>query len=155
MKLFKRFTTKISKSFFDKNSLSDKIIQVDIFDREIGSISKLDAHLTQTLNRCIVHRAFSLFCIDKNNNILLQKRADSKFTYPLTWSNSVCSHPLFNDLERKTDKHEGVRHAARRRLKEELGIQINDLNAFKHIDTYLYKTHYNEQFGESECSLIS
>lgn len=48
--------------------------------------------------------------------------------FPMRWANSVCSHPLFNDLERITDDYFGVRHAARRRLQYELNLDHPEIS---------------------------
>lgn len=75
----------------------------------------------------ITNRAFSLFLIDENKNIILQQRSPKKVMFPLRWSNSVCSHPLYTEEERITQNDEGVRRAARRRLSYELNITHDDL----------------------------
>jgi len=60
-----------------------------------------------------LHRAFSIFLFRQNGDLLLQQRARSKKTWPLVWSNSCCGHP---------GPGEDAITAARRRLKDELGI---------------------------------
>ena len=40
-----------------------------------------------------LHRAFSVFIFDEHGRLLLQQRAKSKYTFPLSWTNSICSHP--------------------------------------------------------------
>ena len=42
--------------------------------------------------------------------------------FPLRWSNSVCSHPLFSKVEREVKDNVGVKAAAIRRLEFEFGI---------------------------------
>lgn len=43
-------------------------------------------------------------------------------TFPLVWTNTCCSHPLYAPEEMEEDKYMGVRRAAVRRLNTELGI---------------------------------
>lgn len=61
-----------------------------------------------------LHRAFSVFLFDPaTGQLLLQRRAASKRTFPGLWSNTCCSHPL---------QGETIRQAMRRKLQDELGI---------------------------------
>ena len=87
--------------------------------------------------------------------MLIQKRAPTKWTFASTWSNSVCSHPLFNEQERDTKDNIGIKRAAKRRLFEELGIEVAEVGQFKKLDTYLYKSPSDGLLGEAECKLIS
>lgn len=71
-----------------------------------------------------LHRAFSVFIFNPEKKLLLQKRAASKITFPNLWTNSCCSHPLYNDQESDQSKEFiGVRRAARRKVEHELGIK--------------------------------
>jgi isopentenyl-diphosphate delta-isomerase len=70
---------------------------------------KLDAHRPPGH----LHRAISIFAIDPDARILLQRRAASKYHFPGLWTNTCCSHPR---------PGESVEDAARRRLREEMGI---------------------------------
>lgn len=49
-----------------------------------------------------LHRAFSVFIFDENGRLLLQQRAKTKYTFPLSWTNSICSHP--RDLSRSIEE---------------------------------------------------
>lgn len=40
--------------------------------------------------------ACSCFVFDKNKRLLLQQRATEKITFPDAWTNTCCSHPLYN-----------------------------------------------------------
>jgi isopentenyl-diphosphate delta-isomerase len=42
----------------------------------------------------IVRSAFKKVCYDCQGRLLLQKRAQSKITFPSVWTNTCCSHPL-------------------------------------------------------------
>jgi isopentenyl-diphosphate delta-isomerase len=87
----------------------DHVILVDEHDTELGTMPKLDAHRPPGH----LHRAISVFAIDPGARILLQRRAASKYHFPSLWTNTCCSHPR---------PGESVQDAARRRLREEMGI---------------------------------
>ena len=99
----------------------EQVILVDPGDKEIGFAEKLEAHKLGLL-----HRAFSIILFDQHGNMLLQKRASSKYHGGGLWSNSCCSHP-------KPD--EDIIDAVKRRVKEELGIECTA--------TFLFKVKYD------------
>ena len=69
------------------------------------------------------HRAVYAFIIDKNNNILLQKRSKNKKLWPNKWDVTVGGH---------VNSGEFGRQALIRECKEELGIDVDD-NEIKYI----------------------
>lgn len=109
------------------SSDSEELILVDDQDREIGSESKSVCHQGSGT----LHRAFSIFVFNSDNQLLLQQRSESKPLWPLYWSNTCCSHPRLGET---------MEVAVSRRLRQELGFEC-DL-------TYLYKFQYQAQFGE-------
>ena len=73
----------------------DEVILVDEQDRVLGSDSKYRAHtLNSKQPRGLLHRAFSVFLFDDDDQLLLQRRANSKITFPGVWTNTCCSHQL-------------------------------------------------------------
>jgi len=104
-----------------KTDIKEKVILVDKEDREIGLEEKIKAHEEGKL-----HRAFSIFVFNKKGEILLQKRAKNKYHSGGLWSNTCCSHPRFNET---------VIEAAKRRLKEEMGIECE----LQFIDKITYR----------------
>lgn len=91
--------------------MNDLLILVDENDNEIGYGTKTDVHVNEQL-----HRAFSLFIYDKSSgNLLLHRRALTKYHSGGLWTNSCCSHPR---------KGEDLLTAVIRRTKEELGLDI-------------------------------
>ena len=84
------------------------VILVDAADLETGVASKTRVH--ETGER---HRAVSVFIADHRGRILLQRRAVSKYHSGGQWANTCCSHPR---------PGEATVVAARRRLREEMGI---------------------------------
>jgi isopentenyl-diphosphate delta-isomerase len=96
------------------------VILVDDSDVEIGTMEKIEAHRAGLL-----HRAFSVFVVDTKGQILLQRRASAKYHSGGLWSNSCCGHPR---------PGERVAEAARRRLREEMGLDCE----LTHLDRFLY-----------------
>lgn len=88
--------------------MMEQVILVDAQDRQVGSMEKMEAHLKGEL-----HRAFSIFIFNNNNEMLLQQRAITKYHSGGLWTNACCSHPRPN---------EETIDAADRRLQEELGF---------------------------------
>lgn len=60
---------------------------MDKNDQIIGKISKLEAHILQN-GQSPLHRAFSLFHFNSQNQLLLQKRSQYKITFPSLWTNT-------------------------------------------------------------------
>ena len=87
-----------------------QVVLVDEDDREVGLAEKWEAHRTGVL-----HRAFSVFVFDDAGRVLLQRRAREKYHSGGLWSNTCCGHPL---------PGESVADGARRRLREEMGIDV-------------------------------
>ncbi|MEE2683605.1 MAG: isopentenyl-diphosphate Delta-isomerase [Pseudomonadota bacterium] len=116
---------------------SRDLILVDDYDNQIGLGSKSDCHLGKGL----LHRAFSVFIINRKKEIFIQKRSKKKMLWPNYWSNSCCSHPYAG---------ENIEDSASRRVFEELGItcQLNFLYKFK------YYAPYNEIGSENEYCYV-
>lgn len=89
----------------------EQVVLVDEHDREIGTAEKHAAHRDGGR----LHRAFSVFLFDDRGRMLLQQRAATKYHFPLLWTNACCGHPR---------PGEEVSAAARRRVREELGVEV-------------------------------
>lgn len=114
------------------NEMKDLIILVDEQDNEIGVLDKLSVHQTGVL-----HRAFSVFIFNLKGELLLQQRADDKYHSPGLWSNTCCSHP---------GPGEGSLQAARRRMREEMGMECTiDFNF-----SFTYKFEFSNGLTEHE-----
>ncbi len=70
-------------------------------------VEKIDVHL-----RGLRHKAISVFLL-RGQELLIQKRAKSKYHTPGLWANTCCTHPKWD---------ESGQACAQRRLEEELGI---------------------------------
>jgi isopentenyl-diphosphate delta-isomerase len=110
----------------------EKIILVDIFDRQIGTAEKLEAH-----RRPRLHRAFSVF-IHHGGRMLIQRRAENKYHSGGLWANACCSHP--REGERTED-------AAARRAEHELGalgLETEELFSFVYMNKFRDDMHEYE-----------
>jgi isopentenyl-diphosphate delta-isomerase len=86
----------------------ERLVLVDERDREVGTEEKLAAHRAGLL-----HRAFSILVFNPRGDLLLQRRAASKYHSGGCWSNACCGHPR---------PGEPLERAAHRRLREEMGF---------------------------------
>nr|AOE12237.1 isopentenyl-diphosphate delta-isomerase [uncultured bacterium]CCG00099.1 isopentenyl-diphosphate delta-isomerase, type 1 [uncultured Flavobacteriia bacterium] len=114
----------------------NEVVLVNSEDQEIGTMEKLEAH-----EKGLLHRAFSLFLFNDRGEMLLQKRADSKYHSAGLWSNSCCSHPA---------KNESVEEAAKRRLIEEIFIETDVKAIFK----FEYRAELNLNLVEHEMDHV-
>ena len=95
----------------------EKVVLVDKNDNQIGLMPKMEAH-----QKGILHRAFSIFLLNSENQILLQKRSSNKYHSGGLWTNTCCSHPRDG---------ENIIDAGKRRLSEEMGINTDLKEAFQ------------------------
>ena len=110
----------------------NRVVLVDQNNNEIGTEDKLDAH-----KKGLLHRAFSIFIFNDNNQILLQKRSDLKYHSAGLWSNTCCSHP-YNDKP--------LVEYANTRLIQEMGIQSN----LKEFFSFIYRAELSNGLIEFE-----
>jgi len=103
----------------------ETVILVDDEDRQVGALGKIEAHRLG-----LRHRAISVCVTNERGEMLLQRRALSKYHSGGLWTNTCCTHPRVG---------EDVADAAARRLNEELGVTC-DLR-------FLRVTHYRADVG--------
>lgn len=116
---------------------NDRVILVDENDKATGTEEKLKAH-----ELGLLHRAISVFVFNSNGKMLLQKRAGHKYHSGGLWTNTCCSHPA---------PGEETIDAAKRRLKEEMGISVNELQfAF----SFIYKVELDNSLTEHELDHV-
>jgi len=101
--------------------MKKKVILVDRRDKVLGSEEKLKAHQLGKL-----HRAFSIIVFNSRGQMMLQKRAKSKYHSGGLWTNACCSHP------RPGKK---LLPEARIRLRQEMGFSC----PLKEIFSFIYK----------------
>ena len=128
--------------------MSEMVILVDENDLQIGSMSKVESHLGEGT----LHRAFSVLLFNSSQEMLIQKRADTKITFPSVWANSCCSHPLDIEGETEMDDDLGVKRAAIRKMEQELGITAEQLpiDDFHLITRMHYRARADEKWIEHE-----
>ena len=114
----------------------ENIILVDENDNPIGTMEKMEAH-----RKGLLHRAFSVILFNSSGEVLLQKRSSKKYHSGGLWTNTCCSHPL---------PDESVKDASRRRLMQEMGIDLQPEFAFK----FIYKTDLDNNLIEHECDHV-
>jgi len=114
----------------------ERVILVNENDEWIGTMEKIQAHKTGAL-----HRAFSVFIVNDNRELLLQQRASSKYHSANLWSNTCCSHPA---------PGESTLTGAHRRLFEEMGFDCELQKLFP----LRYKSDVGNQLVENEYDHI-
>ncbi len=112
--------------------IEPQVILVDTDDKPIGQMGKQQAHIEGHL-----HRAFSILLVNSNKELLLQKRASSKYHSPGLWTNTCCSHP---------QPGENLNDAVNRRLQEELNI----VTSTESIGAFIYKIKFEDGMIEHE-----
>ena len=112
--------------------LEEKVILVDKNDNQVGLMPKLEAH-----EKGILHRAFSVFIFNNKYQLLLQKRASSKYHSGGLWTNTCCSHPR---------EDEDILDAANRRLDEEMGIKTS----LRKVYDFIYEAKLDNNLIEHE-----
>lgn len=131
----------LSFSYFWKLLGSDamteeKVILVNEQDEQIGLMPKMEAH-----EKALLHRAFSVFILNKNNEIMLQQRAAQKYHSPLLWTNTTCSHQR---------EGESNIEAGTRRLEEEMGFTTE----LKELFSFIYKAPFDNGLTEHELDHV-
>lgn len=115
---------------------NDPVILVDENDNVTGIAGKLEAH-----RKGLLHRAFSVFVFNSRGELMLQRRAFSKYHSGGLWSNTCCSHPFPGEL---------TSVAAHRRLKEEMGFNTKLEESF----SFLYKAKLDNELTEHELDHV-
>jgi len=114
----------------------EQVILVDQNDNPIGLMPKMEAH-----EKAILHRAFSVFILNNNNELMLQQRALHKYHSPGLWTNTCCSH--------QRDGEENIT-AGRRRLQEEMGFEV----PLKETISFIYKAPFDNGLTEHELDHV-
>ncbi|MEN8224550.1 MAG: isopentenyl-diphosphate Delta-isomerase [Bacteroidota bacterium] len=115
---------------------AEQVILVDDKDREIGSMEKIEAH-----EKALLHRAFSIFVFNESGQMMLQRRALSKYHSPGLWTNSCCSHPR---------PGESLQQATSRRIVEEMGFSCD----MHEVLSFIYKAPFDHGLTEHELDHV-
>eukprot|EP00270_Netrium_digitus_P014004 TRINITY_DN4717_c0_g1_i2.p1 TRINITY_DN4717_c0_g1~~TRINITY_DN4717_c0_g1_i2.p1 ORF type:complete len:303 (-),score=92.26 TRINITY_DN4717_c0_g1_i2:419-1327(-) len=136
----------------------DECILVNERDEVVGHDSKYNCHLMEKIEKeHKLHRAFSVFLFNSQDQLLLQQRSAAKVTFPLVWTNTCCSHPLFRPEEMEEENQQGVKVAAQRKLLDELGIPAAQIpvSNFTCLGRILYKAASDGgKWGEHELDYL-
>jgi isopentenyl-diphosphate delta-isomerase len=116
--------------------MSEKVVLVNNEDHPIGVMDKLEAH-----EKGLLHRAFSVFIFNSKNELLMQRRALEKYHSGGLWTNTCCSHPR---------PGEELEAAAKRRLKEEMGLK----SEVGHLFSFIYKISFADGLTEHELDHV-
>ncbi len=114
----------------------NEVVLVNSKDEVIGTMEKMAAHQSGEL-----HRAFSVFIFNERGEMLIQKRAATKYHSAGLWSNACCSHPTLAET---------VEDAAHRRLKEELYLNAEAEFSF----SFEYKAVFDNGLIENELDHV-
>ncbi|HEY8547673.1 MAG TPA: isopentenyl-diphosphate Delta-isomerase [Acidimicrobiales bacterium] len=87
----------------------EPVVLLDAAGRPRGTEPKATVHHAATP----FHLAFSCHVVDARGRVLITRRSAAKATWPGTWTNACCGHPL---------PGETLRAAVTRRLRDELGV---------------------------------
>ncbi len=112
------------------------VVLVNEQNEQIGLMEKIQAH-----EKALLHRAFSVFILNDNNEIMLQQRAAHKYHSPLLWANTCCSHQ--REFESNID-------AGKRRLQEEMGFTVE----LKDVFNFIYKAPFDNGLTEHELDHV-
>jgi isopentenyl-diphosphate delta-isomerase len=114
----------------------EQVILVNEKDEPIGLMNKMEAH-----EKAILHRAFSVFILNDNNEVMLQQRAAHKYHSPLLWTNTCCSHQRAGETNIQ---------AGKRRLYEEMGFEVE----LKELFHFIYKAPFDNGLTEHELDHV-
>ena len=112
------------------------VVLVNERDEVLGTMPKMEAH-----EKGVLHRAFSVFIVNKAGEIMLQQRAGHKYHSPLLWTNTCCSHQRDG---------EGNIEAGKRRLQEEMGFTTD----LKELFSFIYKAPFDNGLTEHELDHV-
>ena len=114
----------------------EHVILVNERDQPQGTMEKMEAH-----QKAVLHRAFSVFIFNQNNELMLQQRALHKYHSPGLWTNTCCSHQRMG---------EDSVSAGMRRLREEMGFET----ALTFKGSFIYKAPFDNGLTEHELDHI-
>lgn len=116
--------------------IEEQVILVNEQDEPIGLMNKMEAH-----EKAVLHRAFSVFVLNDNNEVMLQQRAHHKYHSPLLWTNTCCSHQRAGETNIE---------AGKRRLFEEMGFETE----LKELFHFIYKAPFDNGLTEHELDHV-
>ena len=116
--------------------MEEQVVLVDTADNPVGLMPKMEAH-----EKGVLHRAFSVFILNDEGELMLQQRALHKYHSPGLWTNTCCSH--------QRDGESNIA-AGQRRLREEMGFVAE----LREVTSFIYKAPFDNGLTEHELDHI-
>lgn len=113
------------------------LITTDKSGNPIGRATRKECHEGEGKT----HLAFLAFLLDEKDDIYLQKRSSQKSLWDGHWDASIVSHVL---------PGETIEQAARRRGREELGVDVS----FKDLGGFFYFAKYDGNCENEFCHVL-
>lgn len=111
--------------------MNEQVVLLDPKTLEpLGTADKATVHQAETP----LHLAFSCFVFNSKGELLTQRRALHKKTWPGVWANSCCGHPAPGEL---------VKEAVQRRLQFELGYSLGAFELFEVLPDFKYRASHD------------
>jgi isopentenyl-diphosphate Delta-isomerase len=114
---------------------TEHVVLLDDDLAPVGTMDKVEVHTADTP----LHLAFSCYIEDGAGRVLFTRRALGKRTWPGVWTNSCCGHP---------GPGEALEDAVRRRVRQELGMEIDNLH--EALPDFRYRAESPEGVVENE-----
>lgn len=117
------------------DGFADAVVLLDENGHPCGLADRTRVHTSDTP----LHLAFSIHLRDETGAVLVTRRALGKPTWPGVWTNSCCGHPR---------PGESMDDAIRRRVEQELGLQVSDIHCV--LPEYRYRAVDSSGVVENE-----